>query len=198
MMLATALRTAGVLRAAVVVTACSSGSTHAGSSKPATAASPAVSPSVNVSSILSSVLSAAPTAQPLPTTRALADPCSVLTPAEIRAELGWMPAQGRAAGEGLCFYTQPYTGVPTAPPAGVQILIEPGGKDRFESKRMVTDDAEDLTGIGDGAYFVAADSHVTFVKAQDVVLLSIGDPQLAAATLKAHLIALARDAAATL
>jgi hypothetical protein len=57
--------------------------------------------SVNVASILSSVLSAAPTAQPLPTTRALADPCSVLTPADIRAELGWMPAQSRAAGEGL-------------------------------------------------------------------------------------------------
>jgi hypothetical protein len=198
MKLATAFRIAGALVcAAVAVTACSSGSsTHAGGSG-STAVPPPVSPSVNVSSILSSVL-AAPNGAALPTTRAMSDPCSLLTPAEIRAELGWTPDTGRKAGEGLCFYNRAYAGMPTAAPAGVQILIEPGGKDRFESKRMITDAAEDVTGIGEGAYLVPADDQLTFVKGQDVVLLSISDPHLTAPTLRAHLIALAKQAAATL
>jgi hypothetical protein len=189
----TVLRCAAALLCALAAAACSGGSSSkAGSATP----SPPSTSAVSVPSAAASGSAGTASAARTGTSTAMSNPCGLLTPAQIKAVVNWTPERGRKASAGLCFYSAPMSAA-GGTGASVTINVIQGGKNMFDTLKLVKEGPEDLSGIGDAAYWAPGDHEVTFVKGQDIVSIGVADPT-AAAQGKDRSIALAKDAAATL
>lgn len=168
---------------AVVLAGCGAAATP---NPPALAAStaPGAAPSAAASSAAVAASAAAAPASAAGNGSALKDPCSLLTPAEISAAVGYTVSSGKLNASGnACLW-------PGVTAIGAQLVIGTGGADAFKVQAAfpMTGGSQPISGIGDEAAQSTGTEAVAFRKDDIVVTISATDATTGAAAALAKLI----------
>jgi hypothetical protein len=151
----------------------------------AIASAPGVAASPAAASVAAAPSTAAAPASPVGNGAAgVKDPCSLLTPAEISAAVGYRVSSGKLNASGnACLW-------PGQTAIGAQLVIGTGGADAFKVQAAfpMTGGSQPLSGIGDEAAQSTGTEAVAFRKGDIVVTISATDATTGAAAVLAKLI----------